>query len=62
MPRQIAAHPAAAAYMRTFAIKESALQAAMTRPESALVPAVRQFIAHLSRAAHHLGHLESPGR
>ncbi|WP_066341965.1 LysR family transcriptional regulator [Azohydromonas lata] len=63
MPRQIAAHPLAAAYMRTVPIKEGALQAAMaamTRPESALVPAVRQFIAHLSRAAHHFGHLEGP--
>lgn len=58
IPRQIAAHPAAAAWMRMVPVREGALQsriAAMTRPESALVPAVRHFIAHLGRAAHHFG-------
>ena len=63
MPRQIAMYPMAAAYMRIVPVREGALQAnmaAMTRPESALVPAVRQFIAHLGRAAHHFGHLETP--
>lgn len=63
MPRQIATHPLAAAYMTIVPIREGALKAdiaAMTRPESALVPAVRHFVAHLSRAAHHFGHLEAP--
>ncbi|WP_119156719.1 LysR family transcriptional regulator [Caldimonas tepidiphila] len=62
MPRQIATHLLAAAYMKIVPIREGALEAriaAMTRPESALVPAVRHFIAHLSRAAHHFGHLEA---
>lgn len=64
MPRQIAVHPTAAAYMRQVPVKEGHLlaeMAAMTRPESALVPAVRHFIAHLSRAAHHFGGLEVAG-
>ena len=64
MPRQIAVHPTAAAYMRLVPVKEGHLlaeMAAMTRPESALVPAVRHFIAHLSRAAHHFGGLEVAG-
>jgi DNA-binding transcriptional LysR family regulator len=63
MPRQIAVHPMAAEYMRPVPVKEGHLlaeMAAMTRPESALVPAVRHFIAHLSRAAHHFGNLELP--
>ncbi|WP_157264040.1 LysR family transcriptional regulator [Azohydromonas aeria] len=61
MPQQIASHPMAAAYMRVVPVKEGSLRAemaAMTRPESALVPAVRHFIAHLSRAAHHFGDSE----
>ncbi|WP_029001343.1 LysR family transcriptional regulator [Azohydromonas australica] len=64
MPRQIAVHPTAAAYMRLVPVQEGPLlaeMAAMTRPESALVPAVRHFIAHLSRAAHHFGGLEVMG-
>lgn len=65
MPRQLAVHPAAAPWMRIVPIREGALashMAAMTRPESALVPAVRHFIAHLGRAAHHFGHPDVPAK
>jgi LysR family transcriptional regulator of abg operon len=57
MPQQIASHPLAAHYMVTVPVREGPLQAtlaAMYRPQNALSPAVRHFVAHLGRAAHHL--------
>jgi LysR family transcriptional regulator, regulator of abg operon len=57
MPQPIASHPLAAPYMTTVPVREGPLTAtlaAMSRPHSALLPSVRQFIAHLGRAAHHL--------
>lgn len=58
MPQPIAQHPLAAPYMVTVPVREGALSAplvAMSRPQNALSPAVRHFVAHLARAAHHLG-------
>jgi LysR family transcriptional regulator, regulator of abg operon len=58
MPRQIAAHPVAAAYLSIVPIREKGLPltvGAMARSDSARSPAVRHFIAHLHRAAHQVG-------
>jgi DNA-binding transcriptional LysR family regulator len=57
MPQPIAQHPLAAPYMTVVPLAEgplSATLAAMSRPQAALSPAVRHFVAHLGRAAHHL--------
>jgi LysR family transcriptional regulator, regulator of abg operon len=58
MPQQIASHPLAANYMVTVPVREGPLTAtlaAMYRSQSDVSPAVRQFVAHLGRAAHHIG-------
>ncbi len=58
MPQAIAAHPMAAAFMTTVPVREGPLLAtlvAMSRPQGALSPAVRHFVAHLGRAAHQVG-------
>jgi DNA-binding transcriptional LysR family regulator len=58
MPRQIAAHPVAAAYLSIVPIREKGLPltvGAIARSDSARSPAVRHFIAHLHRAAHQVG-------
>ncbi|HEY6087779.1 MAG TPA: LysR substrate-binding domain-containing protein [Burkholderiaceae bacterium] len=57
MPQPIADHPLAANYMVSLPLREGPLVAtlaAMSRPQNALTPAVRHFVAHLGRAAHHL--------
>lgn len=57
MPQPIAAHALAAQFMTIVPIKEGPLAAtlaAMSRPQNALSPAVRHFVAHLGRAAHHV--------
>jgi DNA-binding transcriptional LysR family regulator len=56
--REFATQPMAAACMSIVPIKEgpwTVTIAAMMLPESALLPAVRHFVAHLARAAHHYG-------
>jgi hypothetical protein len=58
MPQPIATHPLAAQFMTPLALREGPLIAtlvAMSRPQSAVSPAVRHFVAHLGRAAHQLG-------
>ncbi len=58
MPQPIAAHPLAAQFMQTVPVREGPLVAtlvAMSRPQNALSPAVRHFVAHLGRAAHQVG-------
>lgn len=57
MPLQIAQHPTAAEHMSIVATSEGPLQStivALVKAEAMLQPAVRHFIAHLHRAAHHL--------
>jgi len=57
MPQPIAVHPLAAQFMTVVPVREgplSATLAAMSRPQNALSPAVRHFVAHLGRAAQHL--------
>jgi LysR family transcriptional regulator, regulator of abg operon len=57
MPQPIAAHALAAEFMVTVPVREGPLVAslvAMSRPQNALSPAVRHFVAHLGRAAHHM--------
>jgi LysR family transcriptional regulator of abg operon len=54
MPQPIAVHPLATQFMTTVPLREgplSATLAAMSRPQNALSPAVRHFVAHLGRAA-----------
>ena len=56
MPMQIADHPAAAPFITTVPIKEGHLDlrlGVIARTDAMLKPAVRQFIAHLHRAARH---------
>ncbi len=56
--REFATQPMAAACMSVVPIKEgpwTVTIAAMMLPESAVLPAVRHFVAHLARAAHHYG-------
>jgi LysR family transcriptional regulator of abg operon len=57
MPRQMAEHPLAAGLMRIVPIAEEGLRltvGAIVRSDSLVSPAVRHFIAHLHRAAHHI--------
>lgn len=57
MPQPIAVHPLAAPFMVTVPLREpplTATLAALSRPQNALSPAVRHFVAHLGRAAQHL--------
>jgi LysR family transcriptional regulator of abg operon len=57
LPEQIAAHPVAAPFIATIPIAEGGLPltiGVMVRNESVMLPAVRHFIAHLHRAAHHV--------
>lgn len=58
LPYQIAVHPMAAAYLRVVPTREGPLQgtlSAMIKADAALSPAVRHFVAHLHRAAAHIG-------
>ncbi|MEK8051106.1 LysR family transcriptional regulator [Ideonella sp. DXS22W] len=58
MPYQIAVHPMAAAYLDIVPVAEGPLKltlGALARSDTALKPSVRHFLAHLHRAAHHLG-------
>lgn len=57
LPRQIAVHPFAAQHLDVIDVAEGPLEltiGALARAEAALQPAVRHFLAHLHRAAHHL--------
>ncbi len=57
MPAQIAQHPVAAQFISVVPVAEGGLPlviGAMVRNESVMLPAVRHFIAHLHRAAHHV--------
>lgn len=57
MPYPIAIHPLAANYIEIVPVREGPLKlelGAMVRADAAVSPAVRQFIAHLHRAAHQL--------
>ena len=56
LPQQIAQHPLCARYLSVVPVAEEGLPltvGAMVRSDSAVSPAVRHFIAHLHRAAHH---------
>lgn len=58
LPRQIAQHPLAAAYISQVPVAEAGLPltvGAIIRSGSVVSPAIRHFIAHLHRAAHHTG-------
>lgn len=58
LPRQIAQHPLAAAYISIVPLAESGLPLTVgvtIRSNSVVSPAIRHFIAHLHRAAHQLG-------
>jgi LysR family transcriptional regulator, regulator of abg operon len=57
LPQQIAVHPFAMQHLDSVPVAEGPLHltlAALARPESALKPSVRHFLAHLHRAAHYL--------
>jgi len=57
MPVQIAHHPVCAQYLQTVPIREQGLSlqvGAIVRRDAVMSPAVRQFITHLHRAAHHV--------
>ncbi|MDT7838020.1 LysR family transcriptional regulator [Aquabacterium sp. OR-4] len=58
MPYQIAMHPMAQQYLDIVPVAEGPLKltlGALARTDTALKPSVRHFLAHLHRAAHHLG-------
>jgi LysR family transcriptional regulator of abg operon len=58
LPFQIAVHPMAAEYLTVVPTREGPLQGtlcAMVKADVALSPAIRHFVAHLHRAATHLG-------
>lgn len=58
MPQQIASHPMATPYLEIVPISEGPLLlslGALARSDTHLKPSVRHFMAHLHRAAHHLG-------
>ncbi len=57
MPTAIATHPAAAPFLAVVPIAEGHLRltiGTITRPDALLKPAVRHFVAHLTRAAAHV--------
>lgn len=57
MPQAIAVHPFAREHLDIVPVAEGPLEltlGALARGEAALKPAVRHFMAHLHRAAHHL--------
>lgn len=57
MPLPIATHPAAAPFLTVVPVIEGSLDltvGVIARAESLLKPAVRHFVAHLHRAAHHV--------
>lgn len=57
LPQQIAVHPLCARYLAVVPVEEGGLPltvGAIVRSDSAVSPAVRHFIAHLHRAAHHV--------
>lgn len=57
LPQQIATHPFAMQHLQVVNVAEGPLQltlGALARADAALKPAVRHFLAHLHRAAHHL--------
>lgn len=57
MPTAIAIHPAASPFLSVVPIAEGHLQltiGAITRPDAVRKPAVRHFLAHLTRAAAHV--------
>lgn len=57
LPQQIAMHPFAQQHLRVVPVAEGPLElelVALVRADMALKPAVRHFLAHLHRAAHHL--------
>jgi DNA-binding transcriptional LysR family regulator len=57
MPMPIATHPAAAPYLSVVPIAEGHLDltiGVVVRGDTALKPAVRHFVSHLHRAAHHV--------
>ncbi len=58
MPQQIAVHPFAQQHLKIVPVAEGPLHlelVALARTDTAVKPAVRHFMAHLHRAAHHLG-------
>lgn len=65
MPQQIALHPLCTRYLSIVPVAEEGLPltvGAIVRSDSAVSPAVRHFIAHLHRAAHHINRgTGSPG-
>jgi LysR family transcriptional regulator, regulator of abg operon len=59
LPHQIAQHPLVANHMEVLPLAEVGLPlqiGAIIRSDSVVSPAIRQFIAHLHRAAHHWAH------
>lgn len=57
LPQQIAQHPLCTRYLQVVPVTEQGLAltvGAIVRSDSAVSPAVRHFIAHLHRAAHHI--------
>lgn len=57
LPQQIAQHPLCARYLSVVPVAEEGLPltvGAIVRSDSVVSPAVRHFIAHLHRAAHHI--------
>ena len=57
MPEPLMRHPVAASFFVQPPLREGPLQlqiCAITKADTALKPAVRQFLAHLHRAAHHI--------
>lgn len=60
MPRQIAAHPLAGSLFSIIPVAERGYPlkvGALIRRESELTPAIRHFLAHLHRAAHHVNRM-----
>jgi LysR family transcriptional regulator, regulator of abg operon len=57
LPQQIAMHPFAQQHLSIVPVTEGPLElelVALVRADTALMPAVRHFLAHLHRAAHHM--------
>lgn len=57
MPEPLMRHPLASAFLSVPALREGPLALtvhAITKADTALKPAVRQFLVHLHRAAHHI--------